>query len=133
TSPTVTASSFYYQTAPRQIRFTFSEDVFDSLTTSSLLIKNLSTSATFNPTSLSYDFDTNTASFNLPAALADANYTATLQHANTKDLAGNALAADQAIPFFILTGDLNHDGTVSIADFITLASNFNKSPATYSE
>jgi hypothetical protein len=34
---------------------------------------------------------------------------------------------------FVIPGDLNFDGTVSIADFITLASNFNKSPATYED
>src|SRR5206468_11617636 len=83
TAPTVTASNFYYQTAPRQIRFTFSEDVFDSLTSNSVVIKNISTNATFNPTGFTYDFDTNTASFNLPAQLPDANYSAILGHTST--------------------------------------------------
>jgi len=32
-----------------------------------------------------------------------------------------------------ITGDLNLDGTVSIADFITLASNFNKTNATWAD
>jgi hypothetical protein len=133
TPPAISASSFEYQTAPRQLDFTFTEDVSDTLTTDSLSIKNLSTSAQFHPVSLAYDFATNTATFNLPPALSDANYTATLTHGGTKDLAGNAVSADYTLDFFILTGDLNGDRQVSIADFITLASNLGKSPATWSD
>jgi hypothetical protein len=132
-APAISASSFEYQTAPRQLKFIFTEDVSDTLTTNSLLIKNLATSAQFHPVSLLYDLMTNTATFNLPPALADANYTATLDHTLIKDLAGNSVSADYSLDFFILTGDLNGDRQVSIADFITLASNFGKSPATWSD
>ena len=49
------------------------------------------------------------------------------------DLAHNELASSYSFDFFVLTGDLNHDGNVSIADFITLASNFGKTNATFSD
>ena len=78
-------------------------------------------------------FQTNTATFDLPANLSDANYMATLLHGGVKDLPGNAVAADYVQNFFILTGDLNGDRQVTIADFITLASNFNKTGVTWSE
>lgn len=133
TSPVVSTSSFEFQTAPRKLTFSFNEDVFDTLTTSSLTIRNLATSAEFHPVALSYDQMTNIATFTLPAPLADANYTAKLDHTITKDLAGNAMAADYVHNFFILTGDLNGDRQVTIADFIALAANFGKSPATWSE
>jgi pimeloyl-ACP methyl ester carboxylesterase len=131
--PAVSSSSFEYQTAPRQIKLTFSEDVSDTLSTDSLTIENLTTTAQFHPAALSYDFSANTATFDLPSGLSDANYTATLAHTTTKDLAGNAVSADYVHNFFILTGDLNGDRQVSIADFITLASNFGKSPATWGD
>jgi hypothetical protein len=49
-----------------------------------------------------------------------------------RDLAGDA-SPPFSFDFYILKGDLNGDGTVSIADFITLSSNFGKSPASYSD
>ncbi|HEV8605566.1 MAG TPA: DVUA0089 family protein [Tepidisphaeraceae bacterium] len=133
TPPAVIDASFEYQTAPRQLRYQFSEDVFDTLGRDDVLIKNLATSALFNPTALHYDPATNTALFDLPAQLADANYTATLKHDEVKDLATNTIAADHTLTFFILTGDLNGDRQVTISDFIDLASNFNKSPATWAD
>ncbi len=133
TPPAITAASFEYQTAPRQLRYQFSEDVSDTLGREDLFIKNLATSAIFNPTAIHYDPATNTALFDLPAQLTDANYTATLKKDGVKDLATNTLAADHTLNFFILTGDLNGDRQVTISDFIDLASNFNKSPATYAD
>ena len=133
TPPAISASSFEYQTAPRQLKFTFTEDVSDTLAPDDVVIKNLSTNTQFNPTTLAYNFQTNTATFDLPPNLPDANYTATVLHSGVKDLAGNTVSADYAQNFFILTGDLNGDRRVSIADFITLAANFGKSPATWSD
>jgi hypothetical protein len=133
TPPAISASSFEFQTAPRRLKFTFSEDVFDTLSTNSLTIKNLVTSAQFHPSSLAYDQMTNIATFMLPSPLADADYIATLDHTLIKDLPGNAMAADYVQNFFILTGDLNGDRQVTISDFITLAANFGKFPATWAD
>src|SRR5213076_2380689 len=63
--------------------------------------------------------------------LADGNYRAVMD--DYSDLAGNASGPAEAWPFFVLKGDLNRDRTVSIADFVTLASNFGKTNATYSD
>jgi len=43
------------------------------------------------------------------------------------------MSNDLTLNFFVLRGDLNRDGIVSIADFITLASNFGKTNATYAD
>jgi hypothetical protein len=43
------------------------------------------------------------------------------------------MASDYILDLFFLKGDLNRDRQVSIADFITLASNFGKTNATYAD
>ena len=48
-----------------------------------------------------------------------------------QDLSHNHPAIDHITNFDFLLGDLNHDRTVSIADFITLASNFGKTGVGY--
>ncbi len=65
--------------------------------------------------------------------LPDGNYRAAFNTNLTKDLAGNPLTGQTDLSFFVLKGDLNGDRTVSIADFITLASNFGKTNATYAD
>jgi len=84
---------------------------------------------------LTYDSATNTATYvarNVPI-LPDGNYRAAFNTNLTKDLAGNPLTGQTDLSFFVLKGDLNGDRTVSIADFITLASNFGKTNATYAD
>jgi pimeloyl-ACP methyl ester carboxylesterase len=133
TPPTVLASSFEYQTRPRFLRFRLSEDVFDTLGIVDVSIRNNITGAAFNPISLRYDASTNTALFELPAQLADARYTATLGRTFVQDLATNTLDTDHKLDFHILTGDLNYDGQVGIADFLALSSHFNDNNATWSD
>src|SRR5213075_2776688 len=65
--------------------------------------------------------------------LPDADYRARIIDSGVSDLAGNQLAAHAGIEFFSLMGDLNRDRQVTIADFITLASNFGKSETIWSE
>src|SRR5258706_10365041 len=43
------------------------------------------------------------------------------------------MSNDVTLNFFVLKGDLNRDGHVSISDLITLASNFGKTSATYAD
>ncbi len=133
TPPAINSSSFEFQNRPRQLLIDFSEDVFDTLGLGDVTIQNLATGAQFNPVALRYDAATDTALFDLPSQLTDANYTATLARDSAADLVGNTLSADQTIDFFMLTGDLNYDRQVSIADFITLASNLNTTSATWSD
>jgi hypothetical protein len=41
-----------------------------------------------------------------------------------KDDAGNALAQDATLDFFVLSGDANHDATVNALDFNALATHY---------
>jgi hypothetical protein len=65
--------------------------------------------------------------------LPDGDYRLTIPQLEYGDLLGNPMQSDVSFDFFALKGDVNHDRTVSIADFIQLSSNFNKSPAVYAE
>src|SRR6185436_16027789 len=69
------------------------------------------------------------SSFRLP----DGKYEARLPAGSVRDVNGNLLANQFVMNFYVLTGDLNGDHTVSIADFITLASNFGKIGATWAD
>jgi hypothetical protein len=124
------AESGHYHVDSHTFRITFSEDVGGSLETGDLALDNPDIDA---PTLISYEPATRTATFAPAAGLIDGNYIATLAAGLTSDLAGNELAEGLTFSFFILVGDLNRDRTVSIADFITLASNFGKTGATYVE
>jgi hypothetical protein len=78
-----------------------------------------------NVSSMSYNAQTNTATFALATPIADGNYLATLNGTSTTDAVGNSLAGGNAqLPFFVLPGDINRDGVVNALDFNTLATNF---------
>jgi murein DD-endopeptidase MepM/ murein hydrolase activator NlpD len=132
-APIVNADNFLFQRAPQRLSFTLSHNVSASLSAADLKVENQSTGGTLvvvgEP---NYDLASNIATFAFAGNLPDGNYRATLSAAGV--LNGNTpMAADHVMNFFVLTGDLNHDRTVSIADFITLASHFSKSDATYSD
>jgi GH18 family chitinase len=74
-----------------------------------------------------------TVTYTLPSALANGNYTLTIPAGSITDTAGNGLASDYTLPFFIFAGDVNHDRVVNITDFNFLASNFGKSGMLFSQ
>lgn len=49
------------------------------------------------------------------------------------DVAGNPLAEDVTLDFFVRAGDANRDRKVSLADFLILRSNFGQSGKVFSE
>lgn len=65
-------------------------------------------------------------------AIPDGNYRATLRAGAIQDAAGNLLASDRVLDFFILAGDANRDRRVDIDDFGILASRFNQ-PGVFSQ
>ena len=128
TPPIVNASGFHYLTAPNSLTFTFSENVRQSVSTDDLDIVGPSGGGAISATDVTFDLNTNTATFTLPTPLADGNYVATLLAAGVTDPAGNPLASDVVVNFFSLAGDANHDGHVNLLDFNIVAGNFNQSP-----
>ena len=137
--PALLASDFHFATAPHRLSFQFSLNVSASLTTSDLLLENLTSGLVVPPSSmaLSYDGQTNTATFTFPGLpgniLADGNYRATIRAQDVTDPAGNPLAADVLFNFFFLTADANHDARVNLSDFNILASNFGQQPRDFTQ
>lgn len=123
-APIVSLSDFRYQTSPHSLKFTFSEDVSASLALADITVQKLPGGPSVNPTGLSYDSGTNTATFTFSGVLDDGNYRATLIASGITDAAGNPLASNHVFEFFFLLGDANHNGVVNLQDFNILASNF---------
>jgi hypothetical protein len=134
TPPQLVATSFNYQTAPMSLTFLFSEDVSASLSSSDIVLQNLTT-GTAVPTAsvaLSYDSVTNLATFTFPGyaggILPDGDYLATIRAADVVDRSGHSLQSDATFSFFHLGGDANHDRRVNVTDLGILATNWQQSP-----
>jgi hypothetical protein len=74
-----------------------------------------------------------TATWTHTGVLPDGNYRATLPAGSVADAAGNPLAADDTLDFFVLAGDANRDRVVNFADLLVVAKNYNKAGATYAQ
>jgi hypothetical protein len=138
--PGVSASDFLFETAPQRLRCTFDRNVGASLSSSDLMLRNLTTNQTVPSSefSVEYDATTNRATFNFTggaagASLPDGNYRATLPAGGIQTPQGAALASDVEFDFFVLAGDANRDRKVDVADLGVLASNWQQSPRTFSQ
>jgi extracellular elastinolytic metalloproteinase len=136
TPPTVSSSAFNYLSGPQTLQFSFSENVAASLSKADLTLTNTTLNQTISLSSVTYNYNTatNTATFTLPnGLLPDGNYTATLSSSGVTDSQWNSLAGTNTKSFFVLTGDANHDKSVDLTDFTSLAANFNTSGKDYSQ
>jgi len=127
--PTVVAAAFKDARPQPTISFTFDKDVSMSLSAASLQVQGVAGGASPAWSAPSYDLVSNTATFTFMSSLADGNYRATLVSARVADAAGTHLAQDDAIDFFVLSGDVNHDRTVDFNDLLILAQNYGKTGA----
>jgi hypothetical protein len=133
-APAVTASVFAFNEAAARVKLTFSEPVTD-LAASDLVVTRLSNNTTVAVVDFTYDAATRTASFNLTtggALLANGDYRATLAAGAVRDSAGNLTTAATTLNFFSLAGDANRDRSVTFADLLVLAGNYNSTSATWS-
>jgi hypothetical protein len=131
TLPTVDATTFVVDSAPNQLRFSFSEPVTITQPLTNLVIRK-DGGGTVVPTSFSYDTVSDIATFTLPTTLADGTYLASFASGSLRDSAGNALSSTFTFPFAFLNGDANGDGKVNALDFNILASNFGSVARTFS-
>jgi ELWxxDGT repeat protein len=115
------------------VTVTFNDPAIVNNTAATYTIQNLPDGGTFSPLSVTYDAASRTASFALPANLADGRYRLTIPATAATDAYGNWMASTYTADFFILTGDANHNGVVDTADFTALAQNFNSPSATYAQ
>jgi hypothetical protein len=85
---------------------------------------NQTTSTPITASAVHISYANPTATVTFSSALADGNYTATIPASAVLTTAGEHLAGDYVLSFFIMLGDTNHDGTVNVADLADLAGNF---------
>jgi hypothetical protein len=130
--PTVQASQFVFETAPHRVTIRFSEDVSASLSAADFAVTTVPSGASV-PFTYSYDIATNTASLGFFATLPDGNYHARVLAAGISDPAGNTMATNHDLDFFVLAGDANRDRRVDLLDFNMLASNFGQPNRTFSQ
>ncbi|MCS7033617.1 MAG: M12 family metallo-peptidase [Phycisphaerae bacterium] len=132
-------SGFNRLIGPHQLQISFNENVGPSLTGASLSLVNTPFGTSNGTPAVSYNTGTNTATFTFPGAptgygaLANGNYTASLQTSAVTDVAGNTLVSSPSLSFFFVNGDANNDRSVELTDFAILSSNFNQSPRTVAQ
>jgi cyclophilin family peptidyl-prolyl cis-trans isomerase len=139
-APTSTAPpAFSYLAATQNLVYTFSESVAASLASADLTLKNLTTNSTIPAASIlvTYSPANNKATITFPGyaggALPDGNYHATLTGAAVTDVAGNPLAADVSLDFFVFAGDADHNRSVDFNDLAVMAQNYNSSGKTFAQ
>lgn len=110
----------------------FTQDVSASLMPSSLSIISVSTGQPVNPTGVSYDPTTNTATFTLPHPLPAGTYAARLLSSGISNNLGNPLLNAQGthdfrFTFSVASPDLNQDHVVNFKDLVILAAHYGQS------
>jgi len=136
TPPSAVSAMFQFQT-DHGLRFAFDSAV-GVMSASDLSLVNLTTMQTIPTAAIAMTVESASAmrfTFpGLPAGiLGDGNYRARIAATDLTDLAGNPLAADAVLEFFVLGGDANRDRAVNQADLDILTMNWQQSPATFSQ
>ena len=127
--PLVNSSSYQFESTPRRLRFTFSQDVSGSINEADFQVTGPSG---LPPYTFYYDQNTLTATLSFASILPDGNYSARVVAAGLANASGTVMPADHVLPFFVFAGDADRDRTVGISDFSILASRFNL-PGTFSQ
>jgi hypothetical protein len=136
-APTLaTPTAFACDAAPHTLTLNFSEDVGQTLNVNDFAVLDRATNGTVG-LQVAYDATTRTATFvpssagagagggAVPQTFAEGNYRAILSGAGVTDVAGNAVAGNPSLDFFVMTADANQDRKVDLTDFTVLAANFN--------
>ena len=131
TPPALVGGEYLFDTPLRpEIRLDFSEDVgvgFDLSDAAAITLTNLTTGDVYPAADLLVslgvggDSATVTLAGNPPA---DGNWRLGLDPAAVADAAGNALAGDATLDFFVLAGDFNRNRVVNTQDLLTVLQNF---------
>jgi hypothetical protein len=133
-APTVSAATFEFESR-QAVVFDVDPDLAE-LGAGSFVLQNLTTgftvpSASIGVTRTGVHYTLLFPGFD-SGILPDGRYLLTINAASTRDLAGNALAADVTLPFHVLGGDANRDGVVDGTDLYILNANWKGSGKTFS-
>jgi hypothetical protein len=130
--PAVVHQEFAFQTG-HDLLFTFSKDVQDSLAPGDVSVVDSASNPVSGPASVTYDTDTDTATFHFASILADGDYAATLHGTAVEDNFGNTMSSDAVVNYFVMQADANHDRSVDTVDFNILAANFSQAGKTFGQ
>lgn len=114
----------------QRLRFVLGEEVPNGFSAGDLVVENLTLGGTF-PVSLLHAGLATYAFFS--GILPNGNYRATLPASAVTDTAGNPMASDVVLNFFVLAGDANRDRRVDLYDLTTLATNWQGTGRTFSQ
>ncbi|WP_428938320.1 FG-GAP-like repeat-containing protein [Fontivita pretiosa] len=138
-APSVLWSAYNVDARPMSLRFAFSTDVSASLSSSDLVLRNLTTGATVSSSAIAvaYDRSTNIATFTFPGyangIVPNGDYQATLVASGVTDSSGARLSADAVQSFFFLNGDATRDRKVNIRDLYVYTMNRGQSPRVFTQ
>lgn len=127
--------SFLFETA-QAIRLTFSEDVIPSIDTEDLIVTNAATGERVPASEFTLTTSAGTpttATWTHSGILPDGDYRATLPAVAATDAAGNPLAGDVVVDFFVMQADANRDRRVGFEDLVLLAQNYGQPGKTFGQ
>jgi hypothetical protein len=124
--PEVAQSSHLWQTAPNQLVIDIDRALESTVEAGDFVVVNLDTNQPVNPQAFAtQDLGTAVrATLTFNGVLPDGHYRVTAAAGAFANSLGDLSFAPLAFDFFQLAGDADHDGTVALADFNTLAGNF---------
>jgi uncharacterized delta-60 repeat protein len=130
--PAVVSSAFVFDSGPPQrVTFRFNQNVGSSIGSNDFSVTGPAGSVPFN---FAYDGTSTTATLSFTAGfLPNGNYTARAIAAGITNAGGQPMAADAALAFFALAGDINRDRSVNGTDFALLAGNFGRGGMTFAQ
>jgi hypothetical protein len=124
--PVALVADYNADALPLSIDVQFSEDVGSSLVPGDLTVLNLQTGQPAAVSALRYSPASAIARLTLAGGpLPDGNYRLVLPAGAVADPSGTPSSAPFVFDFFAFAGDANRDRRIDIADFSTLAANFN--------
>jgi hypothetical protein len=134
-APSVPSQSFDVR-AGRSLTIKFNEDVV--VDSAAVRVTNVATSTDVSDADVHWSYDPATRRLTVAigdasSSPADGNYRLSLLTGHVADLAGNGIAADLSVDFFVLAADANHDRKVDFTDLVKLAQNYNTSGKTFAE
>jgi hypothetical protein len=129
--PSVYTSNFEYETG-HAWSFQFSDDVSASLSAGDLSIRDTTTNAVYQASSVTWNAATRTARFVRNTPLPDGKYVASIKTQSVSNGFG-ANVENFPLNFNVLRGDADRNGSVDFSDLLIVAQNYGQAGKTFSQ